>query len=77
MGNGIATDRAPCQGLSHHFTQPQNICGSGELEHVCVGTGPLESLGAYVARDYTDTIDERGGAMALWFAAELAAAVVG
>ena len=33
---------------------------SGELEHVCVGTGPLA------------TLDDRGGAMALWFAVEMA-----
>lgn len=50
----------------------QRTSESGELEHVCVGTGPLSSLEAYVTREHTDTTDERGGAMALWFAAELA-----
>ena len=52
----------------------QRTSESGELEHVCVGTGPLSSLEAYVTREHTDTTDERGGAMALWFAAELASA---
>lgn len=50
----------------------ERISDSGELEHVCVGTGPLESLDAYVNRSYTDGLDDRGGAMALWFAVEMA-----
>ena len=44
----------------------------GELEHVCVGTGPLATLDEYVSRSYTDGLDDRGGAMALWFAVEMA-----
>ena len=42
----------------------------GELEHVCVGTGPLASLAEYVDRPCTDGVDERGGAMTLQFAVE-------
>ncbi len=49
------------------------ISGNGELEHVCVGTGPLAERAAYVDRPFTDGQDERGGAMALWFATEMAA----
>lgn len=43
---------------------------SGDLEHVCVGTGPLGTLAEYVERPFTDGFDERGGAMALQFAVE-------
>ena len=50
----------------------ERISENGELEHVCVGTGPLESLDDYVIRSYTDGLDDRGGAMALWFAVEMA-----
>ncbi|MBT4488595.1 MAG: hypothetical protein HOK30_04880 [Rhodospirillaceae bacterium] len=50
------------------------IGGNGELEHVCVGTGPLDGREDYVTRAFTDGQDERGGAMALWFATEMAAA---
>ncbi|MBT3862431.1 MAG: hypothetical protein HOF71_01790 [Chloroflexi bacterium] len=50
----------------------QRISDQGELEHVCVGTGPLGTLDEYVQRSYTDGIDDRGGAMALWFATEMA-----
>ena len=45
---------------------------SGELEHACVGTGPLATLDEYKNRSYSDGLDDRGGAMALWFAVELA-----
>ncbi len=50
----------------------QRISDSGELEHVCVGTGPLATLDEYVIRPYNDGLDDRGGAMALWFAVEMA-----
>ena len=50
----------------------QRISEQGELEHVCIGTGPLATLDEYVQRPYTDGPDERGGAMALWFAVEMA-----
>lgn len=50
----------------------QRVSDDGELEHVCVGTGPLGTLNEYVTRDYTDGLDDRGGAMALWFAVEMA-----
>lgn len=44
----------------------------GELEHVCGGTGPQPNLRAYLERLYSDGLDDRGGAMALWFAVEMA-----
>ena len=48
----------------------ERTSASGDLEHVCVGTGPLETLAEYVERPCTDGFDERGGAMALQFAVE-------
>jgi unsaturated rhamnogalacturonyl hydrolase len=48
------------------------ISDDGELEHVCVGTGPLPTLNDYVIRSYSDGLDDRGGAMAIWFAVEMA-----
>ena len=47
------------------------IGGGGELDQVCVGTGPLESREAYVDRPFSTGTDARGGAMALWFAVEM------
>jgi rhamnogalacturonyl hydrolase YesR len=49
----------------------------GELEHVCVGTGPQRDIAAYRNRPYTDGLDDRGGSMALWFAVEMAALMTG
>ncbi len=49
----------------------QRIGEDGSIKQVCVGTGPLGSLEEYIQRPYTDGVDERGGAMALWFAAEM------
>ncbi len=43
-----------------------------ELEHVCVGTGPLPDLDSYLQRPFSDGLDDRGGSMALWFAVEMA-----
>ena len=50
----------------------QRIGPSGELEHACVGTGPLATLDEYINRPYSDGLDDRGGAVALWFAVEMA-----
>ncbi len=50
----------------------ERISETGGLEHVCVGTGPLATLDEYTIRPYTDGLDDRGGAMALWFAVEMA-----
>lgn len=50
----------------------QRISENGELEHVCVGTGPLATLDEYVIRPYNDGLDDRGGAVGLWFAVEMA-----
>lgn len=50
----------------------QRIGNSGELEHVCGGTGPQPDLQSYLDRPFSDGRDERGGAMALWFAVEMA-----
>ncbi len=43
----------------------------GEIDGVCVGTGPLDSRDAYVRRPFSHGIDARGGAFSLWFAVEL------
>ena len=43
----------------------------GHVTRVCVGTGPLDSLNEYVIRDSVTGFDDRGGAMALWFAVEM------
>ena len=43
----------------------------GGVSRVCVGTGPLESLNDYMIRDSVTGLDDRGGAMALWFAVEM------
>ena len=45
----------------------------GELDQVCVGTGPLVSRQAYVERPFSTGVDARGGAMALWFAMAMTA----
>jgi rhamnogalacturonyl hydrolase YesR len=42
------------------------------LEQVCVGTGPMASEDEYLQRPFVDGRDDRGGAMALWCAVELA-----
>ena len=47
------------------------IGAGGELDQVCVGTGPLESRKAYVERPFSTGTDARGGAMALWFGVEM------
>ena len=49
----------------------ERIGTAGELDQVCVGTGPLPSRQAYVERPFSTGIDARGGAMALWFAVEM------
>ena len=51
----------------------QRTSADGELEHVCVGTGPQANLRAYLDRPSTSGRDDRGGAMALHFAVEMAA----
>ena len=43
----------------------------GGVSRVCVGTGPLDSLNEYLIRDAVTGLDDRGGAMALWFAVEV------
>ena len=49
----------------------ERIGTGGELDQVCVGTGPLPSRQAYVERPFSTGPDARGGAMALWFAVEM------
>ena len=49
----------------------QRIGEDGSVNQVCIGTGPLASIEEYIQRPYSDGVDERGGAMALWFAAEM------
>ena len=48
-----------------------NINDKGHVTRVCVGTGPLENLNEYLIRDSVTGLDDRGGAMALWFAVEM------
>ena len=50
---------------------------AGELDQVCGSTGPLDNRHAYVERPFSTGIDERGGAMALWFSAEMARSMAG
>lgn len=47
------------------------ISDDGGVTHVCVGTGPLAGLNDYLIRDSVTGLDDRGGAMALWFAVEM------
>lgn len=47
------------------------IDDEGGVLRVCVGTGPLENLNEYLIRDAVTGLDDRGGAMALWFAVEM------
>lgn len=44
---------------------------NGEVTRVCVGTGPLSRIEEYRIRDSVTGFDDRGGAMALWFAVEM------
>ncbi|MEZ4736863.1 MAG: glycoside hydrolase family 88 protein [Caldilineaceae bacterium] len=48
------------------------IDDNGGLVDVCTGTGAQQSLRAYLDRPAISGLDERGGALALWFAVELA-----
>lgn len=45
---------------------------NGGLVDVCTGTGAQQSLRAYLDRPAISGLDERGGALALWFAVEMA-----
>jgi unsaturated rhamnogalacturonyl hydrolase len=47
------------------------VGADGELDQVCVGTGPLPTLKDYVKRPFSTGRDDRGGAMALQFAVEM------
>lgn len=47
------------------------ISSAGELEKVCVGTGPLDSIEDYINRPFNNGLDDRGGAMALWLATSM------
>ena len=49
----------------------EGIGPNGEVTRVCVGTGPLASIEEYRIRDSVTGFDDRGGAMALWFAVEM------
>ena len=55
----------------------RRIGDDGSIEHVCGGTGPQPDLESYVNRPYSDGLDDRGGAMALWFAVEMARLTAG
>ena len=49
----------------------EGIDDEGGVRRVCVGTGPLPSLNDYLIRDSVTGLDDRGGAMAFWFAVEM------
>ena len=53
------------------------IGNHGELDQVCIGTGPLDSRQAYVERPFSTGTDSRAGAMALWFAVEMVGLIEG
>ena len=50
----------------------ESIDDRGGLVDVCAGTGPQESVREYLDRPAVSGLDDRGGAMAMWFALEMA-----
>ncbi len=48
------------------------IADDGRLVDVCAGTGPQMSVREYLDRPAVSGFDDRGGAMAMWFALEMA-----
>ncbi len=50
----------------------ESIDENGGLVDVCAGTGPQFSVREYLDRPAVSGLDERGGAMAMWFALEMA-----
>ena len=50
----------------------ESIDDDGGLVDVCAGTGPQTSVREYLDRPAVSGLDDRGGAMAMWFALEMA-----
>ena len=50
----------------------ESIADNGGLVDVCTGTGPQFSVREYLDRPAISGLDDRGGAMAMWFALEMA-----
>jgi unsaturated rhamnogalacturonyl hydrolase len=50
----------------------ESINADGGLVDVCAGTGPQMSVREYLDRPAVSGLDDRGGAMAMWFALEMA-----
>ena len=50
----------------------ESIGDDGGLVDVCTGTGPQFSVREYLDRPAESGLDDRGGAMAMWFALEMA-----
>ena len=50
----------------------ESIDDNGGLVDVCTGTGPQFSVREYLDRPAESGLDDRGGAMAMWFALEMA-----
>ena len=50
----------------------ESIADDGGLVDVCTGTGPQFSVREYLDRPAISGLDDRGGAMAMWFALEMA-----
>ncbi len=50
----------------------ESVDDEGGLVDVCAGTGPQFSVREYLDRPAVSGLDDRGGAMAMWFALEMA-----
>ena len=61
------------QGLNRCWNAASEaIADDGRLVDVCAGTGPQTSVREYLDRPAVSGHDDRGGAMAMWFALEMA-----
>ena len=66
-------DESHAQGLKRCWNAASESIGDdGGLVDVCAGTGPQTSVREYLDRPAVSGLDDRGGAMAMWFALELA-----
>ena len=66
-------DESHAQGLRRCWNAASESIGDdGGLVDVCAGTGPQTSVREYLDRPAVSGPDDRGGAMAMWFALELA-----
>ena len=74
---GSASSRPGCLGRYRHTVDlawqgvAERIDDAGGLVDCCTNTGVQENLQAYLDRPAIFGRDDRGGAMALWFAVEM------